>query len=361
MVKGLLLQCCVESELLKEQERINREIEKQLSKDRFQSNNEIKLLLLGTAESGKSTYIKQMRIIHGCGYSESDKRNYTRIILQNIFLAMQTLVEAMGPLPIQYIKSSSHDNAKLIQSIDVNGAISPDGRVMDAIKQLWNDESVQNCYKQQQEYHISDSIKYFLTNIDRLSQQDYIPTEQDILRCRVPTSGIIEYSFDIHKHHFRMVDVGGQQTERRKWIHCFENVTSVIFMAALSDYNERHRTTENGQNRMDVSIALFNVIRNNPWFQNSSMMLFLNKKDLLEDKITTSHLEDYFPQYTGPKCDAISARKFILEQFCETESTNPNSKTYSHFTCATDTDSMRVVFEVVKDTILEQNISDYFY
>jgi hypothetical protein len=37
---------------------------------------------------------------------------------------------------------------------------------------------------------------------------------------------------------FRMVDVGGQRSERRKWIHCFENVTSIMFLAALSEYDQ---------------------------------------------------------------------------------------------------------------------------
>lgn len=35
-----------------------------------------------------------------------------------------------------------------------------------------------------------------------------------------------------------MVDVGGQRSERRKWIHCFESVTSIIFLVALSEYDQ---------------------------------------------------------------------------------------------------------------------------
>jgi len=35
-----------------------------------------------------------------------------------------------------------------------------------------------------------------------------------------------------------MVDVGGQRSERRKWIHCFENVTSIMFLVALSEYDQ---------------------------------------------------------------------------------------------------------------------------
>ena len=367
MAKTILSKCFGESEVLREQKRINQEIEKQLNKDKLLSTNAIKLLLLGTGESGKSTFIKQMRIIHGSGYSQKEKRQYATIILRNIIAAMQSLLQAMNTLQIPFIETSSDDNANIIQSIDLNEVTTPEKYFMDAIKKLWNDQGIRKCYEQQNEYHISDSITYFLSHIDRLNHNDYTPTEQDILRCRVPTTGIVEYSFNIQKQQFRMFDVGGQRSERRKWIHCFENVTSVIFLAALSDYNECHRVLrdcedpEKSQNRLDISIALFKIIRNNPWFQNSSMILFLNKKDLLEEKIKSIHLEDYFPQYQGEKYNVMSARNFIEKQFYETEEEGVGSKIYSHYTCATDTNNMRFVFEAVKSTILDQNIKEYFY
>jgi len=50
---------------------------------------------------------------------------------------------------------------------------------------------------------------------------------------------------------------------------------------------------------MEESKALFRTIITYPWFQNSSVILFLNKKDLLEDKILYSHLVDYFPEFDG--------------------------------------------------------------
>ena len=63
-------------------------------------------------------------------------------------------------------------------------------------------------------------------------------TIEDILRSRVRTTGIVETSFVIEGHTFHMFDVGGQRNERKKWIHCFENVTCVIFVAALSEYDQ---------------------------------------------------------------------------------------------------------------------------
>lgn len=102
------------------------------------------------------------------------------------------------------------------------------------------------------------------------------------------------------------------------------------------------------QNRMEESKALFRTIITYPWFTNSSVILFLNKKDLLEEKILYSHLADYFPEYDGKKSvifplrktfpgpprDPIAAREFILKMFVDL---NPDADKiiYSHFTCAT--------------------------
>ena len=138
----------------------------------------------------------------------------------------------------------------------------------------------------------------YLESMDRIALANYLPTEQDVLRVRVPTTGIIEYPFMLENITFRMVDVGGQRSERRKWIHCFENVTSIMFLAALSEYDQVLVESDN-ENRMEESKALFRTIITYPWFQNSSVILFLNKKDLLEEKIMHSHLVDYFPEYDG--------------------------------------------------------------
>jgi hypothetical protein len=115
------MMCCLSAEA-REQKQINREIEKQLRIDKKNQRRELKLLLLGkfiflfivylmnfffffpigTGESGKSTFIKQMRIIHGTGYSEEDKRSFVKLVYQNIFMAMHSMIRAMDTLKIQY-------------------------------------------------------------------------------------------------------------------------------------------------------------------------------------------------------------------------------------------------------------------
>ncbi|KAK8749682.1 hypothetical protein OTU49_015480, partial [Cherax quadricarinatus] len=111
-------------------------------------------------------------------------------------------------------------------------------------------------------------------------------------------------------------------------------------------------------NRMEESKALFKTIITYPWFQHSSVILFLNKKDLLEEKIMYSHLVDYFPEYDGEKQDHIGAREFILKIYLA-QNPDPDRMCYSHFTCATDTENIKLVFCAVKDTIMQNALKEY--
>uniref|UniRef100_A0A3P9BQC0 Guanine nucleotide-binding protein subunit alpha n=1 Tax=Maylandia zebra TaxID=106582 RepID=A0A3P9BQC0_9CICH len=400
MTLDSMMACCL-SEEAKESKRINAEIEKQLRRDKRDARRELKLLLLGTGESGKSTFIKQMRIIHGSGYTDEDKKGFTKLVYQNIFTSMQAMIRATENLKIPFKYEQNKNNALVVRDVDVEKVASFEQPYISAIKMLWADPGIQEAYDRRREYQLSDSTKYYLSDLDRIADPSYLPTQQDVLRVRIPTTGIIEYPFDLQSiifspdvepgkqdiktkclrtcHQYvqalpfllllkkdeqidgprkrKMVDVGGQRSERRKWIHCFENVTSIMFLVALSEYDQVLVESDN-ENRMEESKALFRTIITYPWFQNSSVILFLNKKDLLEEKIMYSHLVDYFPEFDGPQRDAQAGREFILKMFVDL---NPDSDKiiYSHFTCATDTENIRFVFAAVKDTILQLNLKEY--
>jgi hypothetical protein len=85
-------------------------------------------------------------------------------------------------------------------------------------------------FARRNEFQLSDSTPFFFENLAHVVAPDYVPTDQCILRARQPTTGIHEITLVLDKAVFRVLDVGGQRSERRKWIHCFENITSVIFI-----------------------------------------------------------------------------------------------------------------------------------
>merc|ERR550525_77656 len=106
------------------------------------------------------------------------------------------------------------------------------------LKSLWSDEGIQTAFQRRNEYQLTDSVQYFLNNVERIATPDYVPTLQDILYCRKTTKGVIEFRMEIDRVPFLFVDVGGQRTQRQKWFQCFESVTSILFMASTSEFDQ---------------------------------------------------------------------------------------------------------------------------
>ncbi|XP_035207419.1 G protein alpha o subunit-like, partial [Stegodyphus dumicola] len=276
----------------------SRQIERILREDGIQAAKDIKLLLLGAGESGKSTVVKQMRIIHNSGFSEEDLRQYRSMVYSNTIQSMLAILNAMSELEIEYECEARVEDATVVfeAAHRVPDANLFTHQLLTAMKRLWVDRGVLRCYRRSNEYQLNDSAKYFLDELDRLAQIDYLPNEQDVLRTRVKTTGIIEIHFSFKNLNFKLFDVGGQRSERKKWIHCFEDVTAIIFIAAISEYDQVLH--EDGvTNRMHESLKLFDSVCNNKWFEDTAIILFLNKKDLFEMKIITSPITTCFPEY----------------------------------------------------------------
>ncbi|XP_072245699.1 guanine nucleotide-binding protein subunit alpha-14-like [Leuresthes tenuis] len=353
---------CCQSEEEKKTIAVDKEIKRILMQQKKKERREIKILLLGTGESGKTTFIRQMRIIHGRGFSEEERKTFSKCIFQNIFTAIKAMTGAMTTLRIPYANPENEMYANWLQNVDAVQVAQMERVYVDAIRRLWADSGIRICYSRRCEYQLLDSTEYYMSHLDRISAQDYIPTEQDVLRVRFPTTGIHDYSFNIKSITLRIVDVGGQKSERRKWIHCFENVTSLIFLASLSEYDQVLEERET-INRMEESLALFSTTIHSPWFRHTSIILFLNKTDILTDKIQTSDLKRYFPSFTGKRQEPEAAKNFILKMY-EQRAINHDSRNewktlYPHFTCATDTNNIRKVFSDVKDTVLLKSLRDY--
>jgi hypothetical protein len=205
-------------------------------------------------------------------------------------------------------------------------------------------------------------MKYYFENIDRIKQPGYLASQQDILLSRVRTSGIVTERYMIDGSQFEMYDVGGQRNERKKWIHCFDDVTAVIFVAALSEYDQKLFEDAN-QNRMTEAIDLFDEITNNRYFRGSSMILFLNKSDLFASKIKRVAINkiENFSDYKGPCGEEPGTYEKGIEYFLKkflAKSKTQEKVIYHHITCATDTDNVSVVFNATKDIILRDNLKD---
>ena len=334
----------------------SKKIDKDLRADGEKSANEVKLLLLGAGESGKSTIVKQMKIIHETGYNAEECEQYKSVVYSNTIQSLMTIIRALEQLKIDFDDPSKTNVAReffTLASSTPEGELSSDLVVL--MKSLWQDPGVQQCFARSREYQLNDSAAYYLNALDRITMPDYIPTQQDVLKTRIKTTGIVETRFSFKGLQFKMFDVGGQRSERKKWIHCFEDVTAIIFCVALSEYDLVLAEDEE-MNRMVESMRLFDSICNSKWFVETSIILFLNKKDIFEDKITRSPLTICFPEYNGPNTFEECA-DYIKMKFEDLNKRKGQKEIYTHFTCATDTSNIQFVFDAVVDVIIKNNLT----
>eukprot|EP01029_Cantina_marsupialis_P026587 TRINITY_DN718_c0_g1_i1.p1 TRINITY_DN718_c0_g1~~TRINITY_DN718_c0_g1_i1.p1 ORF type:complete len:371 (-),score=71.29 TRINITY_DN718_c0_g1_i1:290-1402(-) len=346
----------------------------QLSKDIDKSNErlfeqdqqKIKLLLLGAGESGKSTIFKQMKFLYGVGFGDEEKKAMIPVIYNNTITSMKVLINAHAELGELDILAQQAKQTLLDTSDDA----TIDEKIGGAIKELWADPGIQDAFSKRSKFQLNDSADYYFKHVDRLMMAEYEANFLDILKSRVRTSGIVVENYNIDGVEFIMYDVGGQRNERKKWIYCFDDVTAVIFVASLSEYDQM-LYEDNQQNRMTEAIHLFSEICNSRWFEKTSMILFLNKKDLFEEKIKRVDLNVFDPNYTHGCCSCGNgypnnedpcicgvqdlAKQFILQLFLE-QNQRKDREIYHHCTCATDTQNVEIVFGACKTIILKNNL-----
>ena len=335
--------------------RKNKVSDSRLAAEQEESLKKVNVLLVGGNNSGKSTIAKQMKIIYKNGFSFEERCLYRSLVYDNIFTSIQAVTKAMHSLNIYYDSLEREEDAKELPLLiaDIKNGTLP-FKVITVIKRLWADHGVQECFSRASEYQLSDSAGYYLSELDRIGAPDYCPSEQDVLRTRVKTTGIIETHFNFRDLHFRMFDVGGQRSERKKWIHCFEGVTAIIFCAALSAYDLVLAEDEE-TNRMKESLQIFDSICNSQWFVNTPIVLFLNKKDLFAEKIKSSPLTVCFPEYDGANT-AEECSDYVKERFINLCNENTRRRLFVYFTCATDTANIQLVFNSVTDVIIKSRI-----
>ncbi|XP_051573726.1 guanine nucleotide-binding protein subunit alpha-12-like [Myxocyprinus asiaticus] len=344
----------------REAKRRSREIDAMLARERRSVRRLVKILLLGAGESGKSTFLKQMRIIHGKEFDQRALLDFRDTIFENIIKGMRVLVDARDKLGVLWQNSENEKHGMFVMSFENKAGMPVEPCTFQlyvpALQALWNDSGIQEAYGRRSEFQLSESVKYFLDNLDRIGQLNYVPSRQDILLARKATKGIVEHDFVIKKIPFKMVDVGGQRSQRQKWFQCFDGITSILFMVSSSEYDqvlmEDRRT-----NRLVESMNIFETIVNNKLFSNVSIILFLNKMDLLVEKVHKVSISKHFSDFRGDPHRLEDVQAYLVQCFnCKRR--NRSKPLFHHFTTAIDTENIRFVFHAVKDTILQENLKD---
>lgn len=436
----------------------NDAIEQELYLEKQREKNEIKLLLLGAGESGKSTVLKQLKLLHQGGFTHRERRQYSQVIWADAIESMKILIMQARKLNIpldcddpeknedlfkaktvilntntlqlvdanlaggsnflndyvlkyserfetkrriqstgkvqtfdinpssddvdvidvneinetlskdnnldsnngliigslQNINNSNNNNIGLNSSKNLQSKVYTNEDIANAIAKLWeNDKGIKQCFNRSNEFQLESSAAYYFDNIIKFAAKDYTCSDTDILMGRIKTTGITENLFNIGSTKFKVLDAGGQRSERKKWIHSFQNITAVIFVLATSEYDQMLFEDER-VNRMHESIMLFDTLLNSKWFRNVPFILFLNKIDLFEQKVKRAPIRKYFPDYQGRMGDAEAGLQYFEKLFLSLNCSN--KPIYVKRTCATDSQTMKFVLSAVTDMIIQQNM-----
>ncbi|KAI8845032.1 guanine nucleotide binding protein, alpha subunit [Chytriomyces cf. hyalinus JEL632] len=417
----------------------SREIDKQLRIEENEASKGesfiVKLLLLGAGESGKSTVLKQMKLMNGAGFTPAEIANYRAAIISNIISCVEALISAMDALKIPYgfkpdadheisnvhaslspmplapfdkstesifmsqslprgIRSLKGDDMETSKkSVKEEGAIARaddiisraaermyeelggsenqpyppeitilkasermlfgldlNASILEAIKYFWSDTGVQYCYSRSNEYQLMDCCAYFLSDAGKFLGSGFTPSEMDILKARIMTTTVTESNFKVNaKTTLRVYDVGGQRSERKKWAPYFQDVKAIIFLIAISSYDQVCMEDES-MNRMVENMNLFASICNHPMFKATSMIVFMNKIDIFSEKLAKSPISKYFPTFTGQN-SYEEGTAYFSDRITELNK-YPEKSIYIYFTWATDTSQISSVLGTVNSILL---------
>ncbi|KAJ6229120.1 guanine nucleotide-binding protein g(o) subunit alpha [Anaeramoeba flamelloides] len=332
---------------VKKQKEKNQKIEEMMQREQNNLESEIMLLVLGTGDSGKSTFVKQAQLLYKNGFSEKECDRFKKAIRKNLIIHMKLLIRGSYDFGLE-LKRSNERRARKFLDIDDRSGLSE--KTIISIKKLWKDSTLKEVFEKRVNLQIPDTADYFLDSLERIAEENYSPTNQDIINCRIPTTGINELQFQVSGYPWRIVDVGGQRSERRKWIHHFKHATIVLFVVAISEYDQ-YLFEDQNINRMFESLELFHNIAKKGTFVKTDFILIFNKMDLLKKKIKKSTPKICFKDYKGGH-HASEAKKFITRKFLKVGKSKKR-KVYPMYTSATNNLTIQNTFDKIINTVAD--------
>mmetsp|Transcript_26 Transcript_26/g.59 ORF Transcript_26/g.59 Transcript_26/m.59 type:complete len:354 (+) Transcript_26:160-1221(+) len=312
---------------------------------------QVKILLLGTGQSGKTTIGKQLKILHQNGFTPEEIMTYRDLIYKNILDECILISDYCGHVGI----GIPDEARQLVQEIEDGNVKSLSVECGETIKHLWETPAIQDAVEKKGDFQLNDSAQFFFENLERIAAPNYVPEYSDILRARQMTTGVQCIEFVLDGYQFVILDAGGQRSQRHDWSSFFEGLDAFIFVVAISEY-DMVLAEDRATNRMHESLQVFRELCESEVLQGAAVILFLNKRDIFAKKIKRTPLTVCFADYKGAN-DYKPTSQYIRNQFVGMK-LKRKRKIYPHITCATDTNNVKRVFESVKDFMVSRILSD---
>ncbi|KAH7928951.1 G-protein alpha subunit [Leucogyrophana mollusca] len=419
--------------------KIDEDLKKEQSRRKDAQRRQVKVMLLGQAESGKSTLQKQFQLYYASQALDHERPLWRPVVYFNIIKAVrmildeldfelsnialdeslegEALVHALGPLgdvsfDLARLRSKLLPLVAMEDSLasELNNGVSITGNrsgvyvragwqalvtplspnrsralpgsggpppavthvtnlasrtllaAQSEIGELWKHPAVRILIDNRR-VRLDESAPFFLENVKRISEPDYLPSTDDILNVRLQTLGVAEHSFDIDlagtRYNWLMYDVGGARGQRHAWVPYFDDATAIIFLAPISAFDQ-YLEEDPRTNRVDDSLQLFTAICSNKLLKNSHLVLLLNKTDLLKKKLAAgTKVRKFITSYGDRPNTYADVSEYFRAHFIQVHRRHDISRRalYAHFTSMLDIRATQSIIINVGEAIIRSHIA----
>ncbi|KAF2880229.1 hypothetical protein ILUMI_25946 [Ignelater luminosus] len=330
------------------------------------------IIVCGPKCSGKSTIIKQL-IWYDNKLCYEEKQFHTKNIRKYLLEIIFTLVDAMlRSIPtMTFDKLENENKLNYLKNYFYEFNCNYNYQFCNYVESIWLDKNVQKTFERKHELQLQENAGYFLDKIHDIKRFDYLPTEEDILHYYTPTTRAAQRYFKLNCSPVCITEIVNQdKIFFRKWAGYFENVKTIIFVVACDSYNIMS-TTDPTKTKLQDSMDLFCSVVSVAWFYHKDIILFLNKQDLLEEKLLEGRykFEDYFEDFKDycPSFDSLFSieseplevlrvKHFIRNEFFKTaEACRPEEILYTHFSSAAKRKKFNDILICTVDIIMRCN------
>ncbi|EED79074.1 candidate G-protein alpha subunit [Postia placenta Mad-698-R] len=426
---------------------VSHEIDQTLQEDKKaydRRKKAIKILLLGQAESGKSTTLKNFQLAFSPSHFRSERAAWRTIIQLNLIRSIKRLLEVLqeewdqsvaqpasrpdkgkgvagrAPPAVRFSTSPLTDAHRkmrmrlspllpieeqlskrlfpeaherlhdvcvpagsgwksMLASLSNGGVAAPAEKerrpgtadrddptavlaaCKDDIVALWEDPVVRAVLKKHN-VRLQDMPGFFLNDAARIATLNYEPSDDDIVRARLRTLGVEEHRFTMESgalpgSEWYIYDVGGSRNNRPMWIPYFDDVQAIIFLAPLA-FNLMLEEDPK-VNRLEDSIMLWKEICGNALLSKTTLILFLNKMDILQATLAAGiRVSKYVPSYGDQPNDVQHVTKYFRDKFRGYHKRlSPQARAfYWHETSVIDTRSTAAILVGVREGILRSHL-----
>lgn len=318
-----------------------------------------KILLIGPGESGKTTIWRQLKVNYCGGFDKTEKATLKPCIQINILSDMANLISYMH----EHGNSVSEDllnSADVITSLNVTDSeeLCPD--VAAEIKKLWNDPMMKLNYSNATNIGIGDNADFFIESVERIASPSYVPSDEDLLKSRIKTTGKSDLDVMFNDIRVKMVDIGGQLSERKNWDKFYKGVEYLIFVIPLSDFNQQ-MYEESSMLRTNDTRELFEKTANEI-FGSTPIFLVFNKLDMFERKLREfpDMFRKAYPGFEGDTNNTSECVEFVRKEFLSklNPDREPAAAVQTITISAMETSDIQKLFQTVAKKVVEDKNSN---